>query len=325
VDRKLGFSTLHAGPAASTVYIVPVTSAHVRRIAAPVIGLAPTSPVIGDGETSVIPVFVRIAKLAAVPRATGAGPDAIVVVVVELVVVVVDVVVAVVEVVVVFVVVVVVVVVAVVVVMVEVVVDVVVDVVVAVVVVVVVFVVVVVAIVVVVVVVMVEVVIDVVVDVVVAVVVVVVVFVVVVVAIVVVVVVVMVEVVVDVVVDVVVAVVVVVVAVVVVMVEVVVLVVVEGIVVVVVVVVVPTQGDRAKVAPEVSTPSSPDTTSIPLPGTLSSVGREWSQALFLALIALVESFSKSALVLQLKVLPPGLPSAPPPRSGFELPPIKTPT
>ena len=44
-----------------------------------------------------------------------------------------------------------------------------------------------------------------------------------------------------------------------------------------------------------------------------------------ALMLLLESFSKSTLELQLIVLPPGLPSAPPPRSGFELSCIKTPT
>jgi len=76
----------------------------------------------------------------------------------------------------------------------------------------------------------------------------------------------------------------------------------------------------------VSTPkSSGTTTSIPLPGTLPTVGGLSSQKLLVALILLLASFSKSTLVLQLIVLPPGLPSAPPPRSGFELSCIKTPT
>jgi len=41
-------------------------------MAAPVIGLAPTSPLMTDGATSVTPVSVRIANVAADPRATGA-------------------------------------------------------------------------------------------------------------------------------------------------------------------------------------------------------------------------------------------------------------
>jgi hypothetical protein len=45
-------------------------------MAVPLIGLAPTSPVITEAGTSVTPVFVRMAKPAAVPSATGAGPPA---------------------------------------------------------------------------------------------------------------------------------------------------------------------------------------------------------------------------------------------------------
>jgi len=41
-------------------------------MAAPVMGLAPTFPVILDEGTSVIPDFVRIAKELALPRFTGA-------------------------------------------------------------------------------------------------------------------------------------------------------------------------------------------------------------------------------------------------------------
>jgi hypothetical protein len=47
---------------------MPVTSGHVNKIAAPVIGLDPTFPVIADGGTSVIPDCVKIVKEAAVPR-----------------------------------------------------------------------------------------------------------------------------------------------------------------------------------------------------------------------------------------------------------------
>ncbi len=85
VVRNVGSVTLHgAGPAASTEYIVPVTSAHVTPIAAPVIGLAPTSPVIAEAGTSVTPAFVSIAKPAAVPSNTGAGPAAVAAPVVKL-------------------------------------------------------------------------------------------------------------------------------------------------------------------------------------------------------------------------------------------------
>jgi len=59
-----------AGPAASTSYIVPVTSGQDKRIAAPVIGDVPTSPVIADFGTSVIPVSDNKAKLAATPKKT---------------------------------------------------------------------------------------------------------------------------------------------------------------------------------------------------------------------------------------------------------------
>src|ERR1022692_1061793 len=73
---KVGAVTLHGrGPAALTVKILPVIiSAHVRWIAAPVIGLAPTSPLIADGKTSVMPDLVRIAKIPAFPRGTGVCP-----------------------------------------------------------------------------------------------------------------------------------------------------------------------------------------------------------------------------------------------------------
>ena len=71
---KTGFVTLHAGPVASTEYIVPFTSAQVSPVmAAPVIGLVPRSPVITEGGTSTIAVFARIAKLPADPRSTGEG------------------------------------------------------------------------------------------------------------------------------------------------------------------------------------------------------------------------------------------------------------
>lgn len=53
------------------VQIVPVTSAHVRPIARPVMGPAPTSPVIREAKTSVTPVFVRTAKRPAVRRFTA--------------------------------------------------------------------------------------------------------------------------------------------------------------------------------------------------------------------------------------------------------------
>jgi hypothetical protein len=52
----------------------PVTSTQVKRLAAPVIGLVPTPPVMADPGTFVIPVFDRITKLPAVPRLTG-GAD----------------------------------------------------------------------------------------------------------------------------------------------------------------------------------------------------------------------------------------------------------
>jgi hypothetical protein len=42
------FTVQGRGPAASTEIIIPVTSVHVTRIAAPVIGLDPTFPVIAD-------------------------------------------------------------------------------------------------------------------------------------------------------------------------------------------------------------------------------------------------------------------------------------
>ena len=70
-----GFFMLHgAGPAASTEKIIPVTCVQVKRSAAPVIGLVPTSPVTAEAGTSVIPDFVRITKSPADLRLTGAGP-----------------------------------------------------------------------------------------------------------------------------------------------------------------------------------------------------------------------------------------------------------
>src|ERR1700735_4598064 len=63
-----------SGPAASTEYVLPVTSAQVRALAAPVIGLAPTFPVITGGGTSVTPDLVKTAKEDAELRFTGAGP-----------------------------------------------------------------------------------------------------------------------------------------------------------------------------------------------------------------------------------------------------------
>ena len=63
-----------AGPAASTEKIIPVTCVQVKRSAAPVIGLVPTSPVTAEAGTSVIPDFVSITKLPADLRLTGAGP-----------------------------------------------------------------------------------------------------------------------------------------------------------------------------------------------------------------------------------------------------------
>src|SRR5450631_2383968 len=74
VVNKVPLVTLHAGPVASTEYINPVTSGHVTPIDAPVIGLVPIFPVMTDAGTSVIPVFVNIAKLPAVPSGTGGGP-----------------------------------------------------------------------------------------------------------------------------------------------------------------------------------------------------------------------------------------------------------
>src|SRR5450755_3713530 len=71
----VGFFMLHgAGPAASTETTIPVTSVQVKRSAAPVIGLVPTSPVTAEVGTSVIPDFVRITKSPADLRFTGAGP-----------------------------------------------------------------------------------------------------------------------------------------------------------------------------------------------------------------------------------------------------------
>src|SRR6476646_10502960 len=70
--RKPGTVNLHGrGPAASTLYTLPDTSVHVRWMAAPVMGLVPTSPTMEDGDTSVIPLLLRIANPPADPRATG--------------------------------------------------------------------------------------------------------------------------------------------------------------------------------------------------------------------------------------------------------------
>jgi hypothetical protein len=75
--RFEGVATLHGlGPAASSEYTFPVTSVQVKRSAAPVIGLVPIFPVTAEVGTSVIPVFVRITKLPADCRSTGAGPGA---------------------------------------------------------------------------------------------------------------------------------------------------------------------------------------------------------------------------------------------------------
>src|SRR5664280_146171 len=49
----------------------PVTSGHVRRRAAPVMGLVPTSPTTAEACTSVMPYSDRIVKLPADPRFTG--------------------------------------------------------------------------------------------------------------------------------------------------------------------------------------------------------------------------------------------------------------
>jgi hypothetical protein len=54
--------------------MIPFTSVQVKRSAAPVIGLVPTSPVTAEVGTSVIPDFVRITKSPADLRFTGAGP-----------------------------------------------------------------------------------------------------------------------------------------------------------------------------------------------------------------------------------------------------------
>src|ERR1035438_5656701 len=71
----VGFLMLHgAGPAVVTDKTNPLTSVQVRRSAAPVIGLVPTSPVTAEVGTSVMPASVRITKSPAVRRFTGAGP-----------------------------------------------------------------------------------------------------------------------------------------------------------------------------------------------------------------------------------------------------------
>src|ERR1700676_5324589 len=63
-----------AGPAASTEKTIPVTSLQLKRSAAPVIGLVPTSPLTAEVGTSVIPDSVRITNSPADLRFTGAGP-----------------------------------------------------------------------------------------------------------------------------------------------------------------------------------------------------------------------------------------------------------
>src|SRR5450756_1228880 len=72
----VGSLTLHgSGPAASAEITIPVTSVQVNRSAAPVIGLVPSSPVIAEVGTSVIPALVRMTKSPADLRTTGAGPS----------------------------------------------------------------------------------------------------------------------------------------------------------------------------------------------------------------------------------------------------------
>src|ERR1035437_2386398 len=73
--NRVGFFILHGnGPAAFTETTIPVTYVQVKRSAAPVIGLVPTSPVTAEVGTSVIPAFVRTTKSPADLRFTGAGP-----------------------------------------------------------------------------------------------------------------------------------------------------------------------------------------------------------------------------------------------------------
>src|SRR5258706_11453047 len=62
------------GPAASAECISPETSAHVTAMVLPELGLAPTSPVIGEGAVSATPVFARTAKPSAAPSASVAAP-----------------------------------------------------------------------------------------------------------------------------------------------------------------------------------------------------------------------------------------------------------
>jgi hypothetical protein len=67
---KPGLATEPAGPVASTAYIVPVTCAAVTPavILLPAAGLNPTSPVIAEMGTLVIPVPARTTKGSAAPR-----------------------------------------------------------------------------------------------------------------------------------------------------------------------------------------------------------------------------------------------------------------
>src|ERR1035437_6774158 len=75
VSSNTGSIVRHAGPAASTVYINPVTSGQLNPvIAAPVIGYAPIFPVIADVGTLVIPASDSITKLPAPPRSTTPTP-----------------------------------------------------------------------------------------------------------------------------------------------------------------------------------------------------------------------------------------------------------
>src|SRR5580658_5083226 len=71
----VGSLILHgSGPAAFTEKTLPSTSVQVKRSAAPVIGLVPTSPVTAEVGTLVIPDLVRITKSPADLRSTGFGP-----------------------------------------------------------------------------------------------------------------------------------------------------------------------------------------------------------------------------------------------------------
>ena len=76
VVRPVASVTRHgSGPDALTEKIVPVTSAQVTPMEAPEMGLDPTSPVMTELGTSVMPDFDRIANEPAAPRFTGAWAD----------------------------------------------------------------------------------------------------------------------------------------------------------------------------------------------------------------------------------------------------------